>query len=367
MNLYPIIHGNQARVAEFIGGIRELGYSVVLIVNQNNYGVSPHGRQLKKVISEMKKRVDILIPLDASVFEGGNPNEFDVAPYADAVQKAVSKYKPIAVIAEYIWMAPVLDKVNSAIKMIDIHDIMHIRKSMYAKQGVNPWVMCTEKEEIDLLKKADVIISIQKKESKILKKILPGKKVVCVAHYQNIKLKSKHNKSKNLNDIIMIVGSDNPSNRYSISQFIEEAWPLILEACPKAELHVYGRLADKLPDNIAGVKKKGFVKNTEKAYNEAKVVVNPTLIGTGLKIKTVEALSYGKALVTTSLGADGIEEGAGKGFILEDNLKKFAKDVIELLKNGKARAPLERNALQFANTEFSRESVFGELIKVLHS
>jgi len=47
----------------------------------------------------MKKRVDVLIPLDASVFEGGNPNEFDVVPYTDAVQKAVSKYKPIAVIA----------------------------------------------------------------------------------------------------------------------------------------------------------------------------------------------------------------------------------------------------------------------------
>ena len=165
----------------------------------------------------------------------------------------------------------------------------------------------------------------------------------------------------------MIIGSDNPSNRYSISQFIEKAWPLILEACPKAELHVYDRLADKLPDNIAGVKKKGFIKNTEKAYNEAKVVVNPTLIGTGLKIKTVEALSYGKALVTTSLGADGTEEGAGTSFILEDNLKKFAKNIIELLKDGKARALLERNALQFANTEFSRESVFGELIKVLHS
>jgi len=336
-------------------------------VNQNNYGVSPRGRQLKKVISEMKKRVDILIPLDASVFEGGNPNEFDAAPYADAIQKAVSKYKPIAVIAEYIWMAPVLDKVNNAIKMIDIHDIMHIRKSMYAKQGVNPWVMCTKKEEIDLLKKADVIISIQKNEAKILKEILPRKKVICVTHYQNIKLKSKHNKSKNLNDIITIIGSDNPSNRYSISQFIEKAWPLILEACPKAELHVYGRLADKLPDNIAGVKKKGFVKNTEKAYNEAKVVVNPTLIGTGLKIKTVEALSYGKALVTTSLGAEGIEEDTGKSFILEDNLKKFAKNIIELLKDEKARALLERNALQFANTEFSRKSVFGELIKVLHS
>jgi len=94
----------------------------------------------------------------------------------------------------------------------------------------------------------------------------------------------------------MIVGSDNPSNRYSISQFIEKAWPLILEARPKAELHVYGRIADKLPDNIAGVKKKGFVKNIEKAYNEAKIVVNPALIGTGLKIKTVEALFLRKSL-----------------------------------------------------------------------
>ena len=56
----------------------------------------------------------------------------------------------------------------------------------------------------------------------------------------------------------------------------------------------------------------GHKENIEKEYAEATVVINPAWIGTGLKIKTVEALARGKALVTTPKGIEGLPDDVEK-------------------------------------------------------
>ena len=240
---------------------------------------------------------------------------------------------------------------------------MYVREKKYAKSGVDPWVKCTKEEETRLLNKADVIISIQHNEKEMFSKMVPKKKVICIQHFPGSISRIK-NKSIS-KDIIMVVGSANPSNTYSIKKFLRESWPLIKKECPKAKLHVYGKLASKVQDKIEGVEKIGFIKNLETAYKNSKLVINPTLIGTGLKIKTVEALWHGKALVTTKSGAEGLESGINKAFIVEDNMEKFGRHVASLLKDDLARKALEKKAFEFAKKNFSLEKVFKELINVL--
>lgn len=361
MNLYPIIHGNQARVLELIKGLRFFGYKIILIINQNNYGINPRGKELKKVLNEMKKLCDVLIPLNAGVFER-KIESFNVKPYADAVKKAALKYKPMAVIVGYIWMAPCLDEVHDTIKMIDTNDLMYVRKELYSKTGIGPWVICTKKKETSLLKKADVIISIQKHELNKFKQMVPTRKVIYLPHFPGI-IKSKP--AAKVKNYIMVVGSSNASNKHGIKKFLEYAWPKIVEGIPSIKLHVYGKLANSIPKNIKGVEKIGFVDNLEKAYNEAKLVINPTILGTGLKIKTVEAICYGKALVTTKEGADGIEDGIGRAFVMEKTFPKFAKSIIKLIKDDGMRKSLEKNALKYAQQTFSRKNVFKGLLGVL--
>jgi len=363
MNIYPILHGNQRRVKAFIEGVRSFGYKIILIINVNNYGVLPKGQKLKKIISEMKKMVDILIPVNGPLF-AGRVDKFDTSVYANKLEQAVLKYDPIAVVAEYIWMAPCLDIVkNGAIKIVDTHDLMHVRKSMYTKKGLNPWAMCTKKQETDLLKKADVIIAIQKHEQKKLKEMVPGKKVIYIPHFPGVNIKTKRKDIKK--DIIMTIGSSNSSNIYSLKKFLDISWPLIKKGNPKAELHVYGNVGKTIKRDIGGIIAQPYVRSLKVIYDNARVVINPTSIGTGLKIKTVEALSHKKALVTTKSGAEGLEQGSGRAFIVTNDLKRFAKEVLRLLKDNSARKKLEREALKFAKLKFSKKAVFGDLIKVL--
>ena len=84
------------------------------------------------------------------------------------------------------------------------------------------------------------------------------------------------------------------------------------------------------------------------AYGSAEVVVNPMQFGTGLKIKTLEALGYARALVTTPCGATGLEEGAGTAFQMASDARSFADEVSRLLMDRQRSQTLGAAGYRFA-------------------
>jgi glycosyltransferase involved in cell wall biosynthesis len=92
----------------------------------------------------------------------------------------------------------------------------------------------------------------------------------------------------------------------------------------------------------------GPVENLREAYARANVVINPMVIGTGLKTKSVEALSFGRPLVTTSCGAEGLEAGAGEAFLVADGAEEMARALALVLKNTEYASRLGRTAQAFA-------------------
>ena len=94
----------------------------------------------------------------------------------------------------------------------------------------------------------------------------------------------------------------------------------------------------------------GVVESLEEAYTRAAVIVNPVLAGTGLKTKTVEALGHAKPLVTTSCGAEGIEDAAGTAFLMADDPAGMAAHINGLLEiSGPRRGAGARRAFHFAS------------------
>ena len=79
-------------------------------------------------------------------------------------------------------------------------------------------------------------------------------------------------------------------------------------------------------------------------------MVNPVRFGTGLKIKSVEALAMGRPLVTTRAGAAGIEEWAGKAYLLADSPDEFVSVIREIFLSEKLRGEITENALAFAKS-----------------
>jgi glycosyltransferase involved in cell wall biosynthesis len=333
-------HGNWARLTELIKELRSFGFFVVLLTKSFP----------DPAVEKIRKMVDDLLIVESISF---------------SIKRLIKKYSPIAVIAEYVIYAHYLDSVKKGIlKLIDTHDVFYMQNDLKDQNGITSYIRFTKKQESALLNKADVLIAIQKNEAKIIENMTPGKKVICAGHYPGFDPVRLSGSKK---DVLMHIGSDNQLNIHSINKFLTSTWPAIKKENSEALLHLYGALVNHCPDDIAGVCKKGFIEDLKTAYRDATVVINPALIGTGLKIKTVEALCYGKALVTTSFGAEGLEDGIGKAFIVEDDMQKFAFAVLKLLKDDEYRKSLEYNAHEFAKKEFTKENAFGELVDILNS
>jgi glycosyltransferase involved in cell wall biosynthesis len=104
-------------------------------------------------------------------------------------------------------------------------------------------------------------------------------------------------------------------------------------------------------------------------YASARVAIAPVFDGTGLSIKTLEALAMGRAMVLTPAAARGFDDGAGAYVKLDMKAdpRRAAEAILELLASPERRAELEQAARAYVRRFFSRERYFGAMDRVLAS
>jgi glycosyltransferase involved in cell wall biosynthesis len=127
---------------------------------------------------------------------------------------------------------------------------------------------------------------------------------------------------------IIYVASNNPHNVKAFQWFLKEVYPLLplnLSIC------VIGQITSLLDDKYPKITKIPFAENLDSFYQEARVAICPMLTGTGVKIKVVEALSYGLPVVCNTRGVDGLLNKTDNGCMVTDDPKEFATNIHVLL------------------------------------
>lgn len=140
--------------------------------------------------------------------------------------------------------------------------------------------------------------------------------------------------------VTFIGGLDWPANQEGCKWFVGQVWPQVLAQYPSATLHLVGRNPPpailKLGER-PGVSVFGNVPDVRPYLEDAAVMIAPLLVGGGTRLKIVEAMAAARAMVSTSLGAEGLPVEHGKHLILADDADSFAREVVALL-NDPARA-----------------------------
>ena len=129
--------------------------------------------------------------------------------------------------------------------------------------------------------------------------------------------------------------------------------------------NIFGSCCDRL-ENYTSYKNivlHGRIDNLSIAYDNSDLVINPVLFGGGLKIKNVEALANGLPLITTNEGANGIEDGINKSFLLANTVNEWIDSILSLMLSSSLREQLSKNALEYAKNNFSDDICYGELVK----
>jgi glycosyltransferase involved in cell wall biosynthesis len=144
-------------------------------------------------------------------------------------------------------------------------------------------------------------------------------------------------------------------NTDGVSHFLQRIWPRIAQIMPDARCKIIGGNPPASLHALAGprVELTGFVPDLRPHLAGAAAVVVPLRLGGGTRLKLVEAMAMGKAIVSTSLGAEGIEAIPGRDLLIENDPIAFADAVIRLLTDRNLAARLGQSARELAVARYA--------------
>ncbi|HVF51402.1 MAG TPA: glycosyltransferase [Pyrinomonadaceae bacterium] len=153
------------------------------------------------------------------------------------------------------------------------------------------------------------------------------------------------------NPLVVFLGSmDWEANVDGVDYFCREIWPQVRAAVPDARFRIVGRNPRPRVLRLASdsVEVTGTVPSVIEHLREASVFVVPLRVGGGTRLKIFEAMATGKAVVSTSIGAEGLDVHHGRDILLADDAATFAASVVKVLQDADERRRLERAAAELA-------------------
>jgi succinoglycan biosynthesis protein ExoO len=295
------------------------------------------------------------------------------APYAIAVpwskedQLFVAQHAPRSsrvVIADYAFVSPAIPYAMcpKARSLVVMHDLFCSRTDQFAGVSASDSVASIdEATELAFLGAADAVIAIQANEARFVAERLPQRHVIVAPMATD----TVDDPEPGDGLTVLFVGSSTAPNVVGLRWFLDDVWPQLRRERPDCELLVAGRVQQAFHDTPTGAHFLGMVDDLEPLYQRAAVVISPLLVGSGLKIKLIEALGRGKAVVATSVTVDGVADQVRSAVTIADTAVDFAGAVLGLLSDDQLRLQKCQEALQVAKRSFSPAACYADLLNYL--
>jgi glycosyltransferase involved in cell wall biosynthesis len=300
------------------------------------------GRGRRKAVRLAGKLLHLDLPVDS----------YHDAEGARRLERLVDDGGFDAVVLSYVFYSKLLDSVSRPTRrLLDTHDVFSERFRLYREHGqANEFFSTRRDEEAKALDRADTVLAIQEWDARHFRS-LTRRPVTVVGHLAPVASDSPDGAGE---PTMLFVGGPMGINVHGIAWFIERVLPLVRRRVADAELWLVGGICDRIRGSAPGVRRLGFVDALGETYRRSGVVINPQQFGTGLSIKSVDALLHGRPLVTTASGGRGLEDGAGSAFLQATSAEEFADRLVELLRNPAEATALAARATAFAHTYHER-------------
>ena len=150
--------------------------------------------------------------------------------------------------------------------------------------------------------------------------------------------------------VIFVGAMDWMPNVDAVEFFCRELWPAVVQRVPGARFRIVGRNPAARVQRLASanVEVTGLVPSVVEHLRKAAVVVVPLRVGGGTRLKIYEAMAMGRAVVSTSVGAEGLDVCDGKDIVLADDPSSFSEAVVTMLEDISSRRRYERAAAESA-------------------
>ena len=200
--------------------------------------------------------------------------------------------------------------------------------------------------EINIIKRFDGIITMTEREAQILHSYAPSLNVSSVGMgVDNLYFRPKEAIEEDI-DIIFIGFFRHRPNVDAVHYFYGEIFPMVQVQYPEAHFTIIG---DDPPDSIQILRQNpnvtvmGYVEDVRPYISRSKVFIMPIRLGTGMRGKLFEAWGMAKAVVSTSIGCEGVNAVDGENILIADKPGEFSEKVVSLLHNVDKRKYLGQN------------------------
>ncbi len=153
-------------------------------------------------------------------------------------------------------------------------------------------------------------------------------------------------------------------NEDAVQFFVAEIWPRVQQRLPKVELYIVGRNPSLAVNELAkqeNIFVKGNVPDIRYYFKRASVFIIPLRLGGGTKLKTVEGLAMALPIVTTSVGAQGLDVVSGEHLLIADKPEQFADDVCRLIEDRVLAKRLGQNGRLLIEKKYSWDKIVGDV------
>ena len=276
---------------------------------------------------------------------------------------------------EGVFMAtyiPIIKKYSNAKIILRSHNVEHqiwerhllSEKNILKKTYLTIQNNRLKSFEINTFNKVDAIVTITDEDKKNISTICSKTPIHTCLTGVNLEDYKQVFHSKNTNTLFHFASMDWMPNIEAVDWLLNHVWKEVIKQEPNAKLVLAGR---GMPERIKKIACENItvidtIKDSTEFYNSYDIMLVPLLSGSGLRIKLVEGLAYGKAIITTSIGAEGIPYSANKDLLIADTDTEFTKAIITLLSNSDLKLELQTSARTLAENNFSYKVIAKHLI-----
>jgi len=254
------------------------------------------------------------------------------------------------VVVNYAFWAPIFAGMESRRRVVLMHDLLSARVQRFLDAGLElDCAAISRATELGWLNQAEIVLAIQEAEAEAVRELVRARVMV-----QPIVLPLHAAGAAGDKDRCLFVGTRIQPNLTGIQWFLDEVWPLVLAGNSQATLAIAGSVCEVIRADSPRTILLGTVESLEAEFRAAGVCIVPLLIGSGLKIKLLEALSYGKACVSTPIGVQGLEGETAIEVASEP--EAFAAAVLRLMGDDRLRESREAAAIELVRRRFRPES-----------
>ncbi|SEN89879.1 Glycosyltransferase involved in cell wall bisynthesis [bacterium A37T11] len=366
--------GNAARALELLKYFNSRKIQTDFIYNLDHWGGPIDEKELCKLtesglvngIYSLKKKPAMreMLPylfqyklpkIYRSIFRKFHLSNF-VTIYSKSIfNKILKREKYDYIIISYAFWAHLIKNnpyVNNARLIIDTHDLL---TSQQKQESFNYHLGRAFGEEMERLDFFDEIWAISSDEQFIFSQFCRKPvRLVTIGFNQNFKMQGSNISAKY--DLIF-VGGDNPHNITGMNWFFKEVYPLLPHSYKICIIGKINQYIKPLPNCI----QIPFAENLDDYYYQAKIAICPLLSGTGIKVKVIEALSYGLPVICTPRGVDGMPNKLNNGCLVSENAAQFADNINHLITDSESHRIQEKMAQETFRTQYTTDALYRKL------